>query len=142
MSIFDAIKTAIFAHAPTPAVPNRPATPDLRAGPPGLPPVDARTGMIAPPGPATPVPQPVDIEAALNGLVRKSGQKMDWQTSIVDLLKLVGLDPSLQNRRQLAQELGYKGDTADSAAMNVWLHRQVMTKLEANGGKLPDSLRR
>ncbi|MBV8740561.1 MAG: DUF3597 domain-containing protein, partial [Sinobacteraceae bacterium] len=85
--------------------------------------------------------QPVDVEAKLSGMAQKSGQKLNWQSSIVDLMKLVGLDPSLQNRKQLAQELGYTGDMNDSASMNMWLHRQVMTQLEKSGGVVPASLK-
>ena len=71
----------------------------------------------------------------------KQTQKLNWRTSIVDLMKLVGLESSLENRKELAKELGYKGDTADSAAMNIWLHKQVMNQLAAHGGKVPDSLK-
>jgi len=80
------------------------------------------------------------VEAILNGLAAKNPQKLSWQQSIVDLLKLLGLDSSLQNRTALAKELGYTGDTADSAAMNIWLHKQVMSKLAESGGKVPPSL--
>ena len=76
----------------------------------------------------------------MNGLNAKSQQKLNWQTSIVDLMKLVGMDSSLQHRKQLAAELGYSGDTNDSAAMNIWLHKAVMQKLAANGGKVPANL--
>jgi len=82
----------------------------------------------------------VDVEAILNGLAAKNPQKLNWQQSIVDLMKLLGLDSSLQNRTTLAKELGYSGNTADSAAMNVWLHQQVMKKLAQSGGKVPPSL--
>ena len=66
---------------------------------------------------------------------------MNWRTSIVDLLKLLDLDSSLAARKELAQELHYTGDTGDSAAMNIWLHKQVMHKLEENGGKVPAELK-
>ena len=69
-----------------------------------------------------------------------STQKLNWRTSIVDLMKLVGMESSLAERRELAGELGYTGDPTDSATMNVWLHRQVMKKLAENGGKVPASL--
>jgi hypothetical protein len=82
----------------------------------------------------------VDVEAVLNDLSAKSLQKLNWRTSIVDLMKLVGLDPSLQHRKELAGELGYRGDPSDSAAMNVWLHKEVMRKLAANGGQVPADL--
>jgi hypothetical protein len=77
----------------------------------------------------------------LNALAASNSQKLNWRTSIVDLMKLLGLDSSLQHRKELANELGYKGDTNDSAAMNIWLHKQVMTQLAANGGKVPADLR-
>ncbi|GGX96510.1 DUF3597 family protein [Massilia dura] len=83
----------------------------------------------------------VDVEAILNGKAQQSGQPLNWRTSIVDLLKLLDLDSSLQSRKELAQELHYTGDTGDSATMNVWLHRQVMNKLAANGGKVPADLK-
>jgi hypothetical protein len=81
------------------------------------------------------------VEAVLTGMAAKKSEKLNWQSSIVDLMKLVDLDPSLENRKTLAGELGYTGDTHDSASMNIWLHRQVMEKLAASGGRVPDSLR-
>jgi hypothetical protein len=81
------------------------------------------------------------VEAVLTGLAGQNKEKLDWRTSIVDLMKLLDLDSSLSARTQLAKELNYSGDTNDSAKMNVWLHRQVMIKLAENGGKVPDSLR-
>jgi hypothetical protein len=81
------------------------------------------------------------VEAVLTGLASQNKEKLDWRTSIVDLMKLLDLDSSLSARKQLAKELNYSGDTNDSAKMNVWLHRQVMIKLAENGGKVPDSLR-
>ena len=77
----------------------------------------------------------------LNALAAKSSEKLNWKTSIVDLMKLLGLDSSLSARKELAQELHYTGDMNDSAAMNVWLQRQVMTKVAANGGKVPADLK-
>ncbi|MEO7547725.1 MAG: DUF3597 domain-containing protein [Ramlibacter sp.] len=85
--------------------------------------------------------QPVDVEAVLTGMASANGQKLNWRTSIVDLMKLLDLDSSLQARKELATELGYKGALDGSAEMNTWLHRQVMTKLAANGGKVPAELR-
>ncbi|MDB5589297.1 MAG: hypothetical protein JWP26_4267 [Devosia sp.] len=84
--------------------------------------------------------QSVDVAAVLDAAVAKSGQTLHWKTSIVDLLKALDLDSSLTARKQLADELGYTGDQSDSAAMNIWLHKQVITKLAANGGKLPPSM--
>jgi len=83
----------------------------------------------------------VDIEELLEGMAAKAGQKLNWRQSIVDLMKLVGLDSSLSARKELADELGYTGDKSDSASMNIWLHKQVMTKLAENGGKVPDDLK-
>jgi hypothetical protein len=96
------------------------------------------TATAAPAAPAAPMAE-VDVEAILNG---KSGASaLNWRTSIVDLLKLLDLDSSLQSRKELAAELHYTGDTNDSASMNIWLHRQVMNKLAANGGKVPADLK-
>jgi hypothetical protein len=83
----------------------------------------------------------VDVEAILNGKAKQAGQTLNWRTSIVDLLKLLDLDSSLQSRKELAQELHYSGDTNDSASMNIWLHRKVMNKLAENGGKVPADLK-
>jgi len=85
--------------------------------------------------------QPVDVEAVLNDLAKNNPQKLNWRTSIVDLMKLLDLDSSLQARKSLADELHYTGDKNDSAAMNIWLHKQVMKKLAENGGKVPTDLR-
>jgi hypothetical protein len=82
----------------------------------------------------------VDVEAVMNDLASKSSEKLNWRTSIVDLMKLLKLDSSLSARKELAKELGYTGSTDDSAAMNIWLHKQVMKKLAENGGKVPADL--
>jgi hypothetical protein len=76
----------------------------------------------------------------LDDLKSNSKEKLDWHVSIVDLMKLVGMDSSLTARKELAKELGYDGDTSDSAKMNIWLHKQVMQQVAKNGGKLPDTL--
>ena len=81
----------------------------------------------------------VDVEAILTAMPGSSA--LNWRSSIVDLLKLLNLDSSMQSRKELAQELDFKGDTSDSASMNIWLHRQVMNKLAANGGKVPADLK-
>ena len=139
MSIFGSIMSKIFGHSQA-AQPG--ATPAGEAA--------AQGGSPPPPGAhddAASAGQPasmqnVDVAAILDGLAAKSSQKLDWQHSIVDLMKLLGLDSSLEARKGLAQELHYDGSTADSAAMNIWLHRQVMQKLAQNGGKVPEELRR
>lgn len=85
----------------------------------------------------------VDVEGVLSRLASEQGKgSLNWRTSIVDLLKLLGIDSSLDARKRLAQELGYTGSTEDSGTMNMWLIRQVMQKLAENGGKVPDSLRK
>ena len=87
-----------------------------------------------------PTPPVVDVELVLETKAAGAGQKLDWQHSIVDLMKLVGIDSSLANRRELAAELGYTGDTNDTATMNIWLHKQVLRKLSENGGRVPANL--
>ncbi len=82
----------------------------------------------------------VDVAAVLDAAVASSGQKLNWKTSIVDLMKALNLDSSLDARKQLADELGYTGDKSDSATMNVWLHKQVLAQLAANGGNVPETL--
>lgn len=100
-------------------------------------------GQAAPAAPTGAPPsapmEMVDVEAILSGMPQS--QSLNWRTSIVDLLKLLNLDSSLASRKELAHELDYKGDTGDSASMNIWLHRQVMNKLAANGGKVPADLK-
>jgi hypothetical protein len=85
--------------------------------------------------------QSVDVAPILDKAVAAKGEKLAWRTSIVDLMKALDIDSSLGARKELAKELGYSGDTNDSATMNVWLHKQVMTKLAANGGKLPPEIK-
>lgn len=123
--------------APAPAAPgSTPAQPQAAPAP------SAPAAAPAAPAPtAAPPMQQVDVEQVLNEMLKSSGQQLNWRTSIVDLLKLLGLDSSLQSRKELAAELNYTGDTGDSAKMNIWLHRQVMNKLAANGGKVPADLR-
>lgn len=92
------------------------------------------------PAAATAAPPAVDVELVLETKAAGTSQKLDWRNSIVDLMKLVGIDSSLANRKALAQELGYTGDMNDSASMNVWLHKEVMRKLAENGGHVPSNL--
>ncbi|MBI2260317.1 MAG: DUF3597 domain-containing protein [Caulobacterales bacterium] len=102
--------------------------------------VAAPTSAPAPgqpaPGTAAPAAAPVDVAAVLDAM--NEGKNLNWRTSIVDLMKLTGMDSSLAERKELAGELGYTGDTSDSAAMNIWLHKQVMQKIRDNGGRIPD----
>jgi 3-oxoacyl-ACP reductase-like protein len=146
MGIFDTLKNAIFGGQPqakpapgaaTSQVPGA-ATPSARTA--GAAPTSAAAQGSAGAAAATPA-APVDIEQVLTDMAAKKPEKLNWQSSIVDLMKLVDLDPSLSNRKELAGELGYTGDTQDSAKMNIWLHHEVMEKLAASGGKVPDSLR-
>jgi Domain of unknown function (DUF3597) len=82
----------------------------------------------------------VDVTAILDDLASKNPEKLDWRKSIVDLMKLVGMDSSLASRKELAKDLNYTGDTDDSAAMNIWLHKVVIRKIADNGGKVPNEL--
>jgi hypothetical protein len=83
----------------------------------------------------------VDVAPILDAAVKAKGEKLEWRTSIVDLMKALNIDSSFTARKELAKELGYTGDSNDSASMNIWLHKQVMTKLAANGGKLPPEIK-
>jgi hypothetical protein len=82
----------------------------------------------------------VDLVALMESKAAAAGQKLNWRTSIVDLMKLLNLDSSLAARKELATELGYTGDMNDSATMNIWLHKQVMKKVAENGGQVPADL--
>lgn len=101
----------------------------------------ASGGASAPAGGGAPGGEKVDVEQVLNDMAAKNPQQLNWRTSIVDLMKLLDLDSSLTARKQLADELHYTGDKDDSATMNVWLHKQVIKKLEENGGKVPADLK-
>ncbi|QYF94142.1 DUF3597 domain-containing protein [Massilia sp. PAMC28688] len=127
--IFPSSHPAVQSPKPATPAPSMQSTQVAQAAP-----APQRT---APP-PVAPMEQ-VDVEAILNGMPQASS--LNWRTSIVDLLKLLNLDSDLASRKELAAELDYKGDTSDSATMNIWLHRQVMNKLAANGGKVPADLR-
>ena len=100
------------------------------------------SASAAPAGGSAPAPMAqVDVEAVLTDMASKNKEKLDWRKSIVDLMKLLGLDSSFSARKELAKELGYTGDSNDSASMNIWLHKQVMKKLAENGGKVPADLK-
>jgi hypothetical protein len=124
MSIFGSIMSAIFGKA--------------QGVPPG-----AASSSAPPMAPSAALPtsgQSVDVEKVLTEAASKKKEKLDWRRSIVDLMKVLDLDSSLNARKALAQELGYKGELNGSAEMNIWLHKQVMQKLAANGGKVPADL--
>ena len=156
MGIFDKIKSAIFGQAkpaspapgeaPKTVAPTSPVSASMSGSP-------ASTSAAAPagsPAPVTTAAAPaasapsaagaVDIGPILDAAVKKSGQKLNWKNSIVDLMKALNLDSSLAARKELADELGYTGDKGDSATMNVWLHKAWMTKLAENGGVVPAEL--
>lgn len=143
MGIFDKIKDAIWGRAHAAEAPASGAatekTGSTAGAAPSASPQTPGTAAQAP-APAAPSSAPVDVASILDQAVEKSGQKLNWKTSIVDLMKALGLDSSLANRKELAKELGYTGDTGDSAAMNMWLHKQVIQKLKDNGGKVPADL--
>ncbi|MEO5721580.1 MAG: DUF3597 domain-containing protein [Chthoniobacterales bacterium] len=139
MKLFNTIMSKIFGHADKPApVANTTSAPAPAPTAPGgaaAAPAPASGGAM----PAAPA-QTVDVNAVLNDMAEKNSEKLDWKKSIVDLMKLVGMDSSFGARKELAKELGYTGDSNDSAAMNVWLHKQVLRKLAENGGKVPQNL--
>ncbi len=110
-------------------------------------PTATQTSAPMPTPSATPAPavaaapaQPVDVDGILDFMNEQRDQKLNWRTSIVDLMKLTGMESSLAERRELADELGYTGDKSDTASMNIWLHKQVIQKIIDNGGQLPRDL--
>ena len=130
MSIFSKIKDAIFGKKAV-APEDRPQIP---AGMDGGPPAGS-------PAPAPTTTQPVDVVQSLEDMATAKGNPdLNYKTSIVDLMKLIGLDSSLDNRKELATELGYTGEKDGSAEMNIWLHKEVMRQLAANGGKVPAAM--
>jgi 3-oxoacyl-ACP reductase-like protein len=138
MSIFSQVLHKIFGTKPAQAPQAAPASTPAGAAPAGAPKPAAATA--APPASAAAPAQTVDVARVLDDLAAKNSQKLEWRTSIVDMLKLLDIDSSLQARKELAAELHYTGDTNDSAAMNIWLHKQVIQKLAQNGGKVPADL--
>jgi hypothetical protein len=139
MSIFGSIVSAIFgtkaeaAPAAPGAAPSSPSS-TTSASP-------ASSSAPASASPAAAPGQAVDVAAVLDKAVAAQKEKLEWRTSIVDLMKALNLDSSLSARKELAKELHYDGDTSDSAKMNIWLHKQVIQKLAENGGKVPDDLK-
>jgi Domain of unknown function (DUF3597) len=150
MSIFGKIMGAIFGTKvdAAPASGGAAAGAGTSAGSPSAAP--AGGGAVASAGssggspsaaPAAAPAQSVDVAAILDKAVAAKREKLAWRTSIVDLMKALDIDSSFAARKELAKELGYTGDSNDSATMNIWLHKQVMTKLAANGGKLPPEIK-
>ncbi|NML06176.1 DUF3597 domain-containing protein [Sphingomonas sp. G-3-2-10] len=127
MGIFDSIRDVIFGHSPINPAPA-----------PGAAPAPAPAAAPSPAAPAA----PVDVENVLLVFETKRGKAdLNWRSSIVDLMKLLGLDSSLENRKALATELGYTGAKDGSAEMNIWLHKAVMRELEKSGGTVPAALK-
>ena len=136
MGLFNSLMSKIFGHA-APATTASASQAAAAAPAAGVTPQTPAAAGSSAPAPAAPV---VDVAAVLNDLAKKNPEKLDWRKSIVDLMKLVGMDSSLGARKQLATELHYTGDMNDSASMNVWLHKEVLKKLAENGGKVPPEL--
>ena len=145
MGIFASIKNAIFGHKkaqPNSVQPTGQTTRPVQP-PPSQRPVANPTAQV----PAMPQMQPaqpqvqVDVDDVLADMAEQNGHQLNYQSSIVDLMKLLGLDPSLANRKELAEELGYSGAKDGSAEMNIWLQKAVMTALEKNGGTVPAGLK-
>jgi Domain of unknown function (DUF3597) len=132
MSIFGKIMSAIFG---TKADAATPGTTTAAAG------TTAAGGSAPSSGSSAAPAASVDVAPILDKAVAAKKEKLEWRTSIVDLMKALDIDSSLTARKELAKELHYTGDTNDSATMNIWLHKQVLTKLAANGGKLPADLK-
>ena len=135
MNVFGKLMDKIFSRkkaapgaSPVPA-PSAPAAPVTSP--------QAGTAVATPPSVPT---QEVDVEAVLEELAAQRGERLIWRTSIVDLMKLVGMESSLAERRELADELGYGGDKGDTATMNMWLHKEVMRRMAQNGGRVPAEL--
>ncbi|MBV9561511.1 MAG: DUF3597 domain-containing protein [Bradyrhizobium sp.] len=138
MSVFGKIMGAIFGHsAAAGAGPATGGTTTTSSAPAGAPSSAAPTGTAPSAAPA----QSVDVAVIVDKAAAAKHEKLEWRTSIVDLMKALDIDSSLAARKELAKELGYHGDTNDSASMNVWLHKEVMAKLAANGGKLPPEIK-
>ena len=135
MSIFEKIMGAIFGHSAAATPAGGAAAPAGGGGGSGTP-----AGGSGSTASAAPV-QSVDVASIVDKAAAAKHEKLEWRTSIVDLMKALDIDSSLAARKELAKELGYTGDTNDSASMNVWLHKQVMAKLAANGGKLPPEIK-
>jgi hypothetical protein len=137
MGLLNTLITKIFSHASS-----APASTTQSAPAASAPASTSAASTAAPVSSAggTAPAQQVDVAATLNALAAKNSEKLDWKHSIVDLMKLVGMDSSLAARKELADDLHYSGDKNDSAAMNIWLHQEVMKKLAENGGHVPADL--
>jgi hypothetical protein len=144
MSIFGKIMTAIFGTTAAATPPSGSTAASGTTSTTGSAQSSAPAGgTTASTGSAPPAAagQAVDVAAIVDKAAASKGEKLEWRTSIVDLMKALDIDSSLTSRKELAKELGYGGDSNDSASMNIWLHKQVMAKLAANGGKLPPEIK-
>ena len=143
MGLFNNLMSKIFGHAaaPTAAAAGTSTAPSTAGTQAAAAPASAAgaPAATAPTAPRTAV-QVVDVAVILDGLAAKNSEKLDWKKSIVDLMKLVGMDSSFGARKELAKDLNYSGDPNDSASMNIWLHKEVLRKLAENGGKVPPEL--
>src|SRR4051794_38325149 len=152
MKLFNTLMSKIFGQAAAPAqTTSAPAGTSAQPAAGAPPQTGASAGSMPPTGSSAPAavasggaaaataapPASVDIDATLTQMAAKNPERLDWKKSIVDLMKLVGMESSLHNRKELATELGYTGDMNDSATMNIWLHKAVLRKLVENGGRVP-----
>jgi hypothetical protein len=137
LSIFGTIMNKIFHHASAAPADGSAAAPAATASGPSA----GGTASAASGGGSPAAPQNVDVGAVLSQMASQHGGGGNYQTSIVDLLKLLGLDSSLSARKELAQELGVHAGADGSAEQNIALHKAVMQKLAENGGKVPDSMK-
>jgi hypothetical protein len=128
MGIFGRLWDKIRGRAPQPETPAAPVNP-----------VPAPADVAAAPPAPTPI-SAIDVEAILTQMASEYPHKLNWRTSIVDLMKLLDMESSLAERRELADELGFTGDKSDTATMNIWLHKQVLRKFAENGGTVPADL--
>ncbi len=152
MSFFGSMMGKIFGTTPAAAAAVAPHPPAADASAPAAEapaadaavadaPSSAQVANATAPAPLAP-PNSIDVAAILDDLNEKNPETLDWRGSIVDLMKVLGLDSSLKARKELAAELHYTGDTDDSASMNIWLHQKMMELIAANGGKLPDDVKK
>lgn len=150
MRIFDRIRDSIFGHRPTTELNQIPSRPDVAPTRPAAS-IAAQSGMPQQPSPQPAInpvvpeqhvmAEPIDVEQALlDRMTAKGNPQLNWRSSVADLMRLLDLDPSLENRQELARELGYTGPADGSAEMNIWLHKAVMRQLAAHGGRVPATM--
>ena len=140
MGLFNNLMSKIFAHAAAGGNTSSGTQPSAASQVAATSTTATATQTSAPASTTATATQTVDVAAVLNDMAAKNPEKLDWKRSIVDLMKLVGMDSSLSARKQLATELHYTGNQNDTASMNMWLHKEVLKKLAENGGKVPGTL--